>query len=595
MKKISKKVRRYAATHKIISIISLVIIGGIGYFAYGKLFSEAESTKYVLGRVMRRDVVVSVTGTGQISASDQIEVKSKVSGDIVWIGTSEGKDVRNGQAIFRFDTADIEKSISDAEISLKDARLQLEKNIIQAPIDYQKKIRSLADAKEDLSAEYVNTFNTISDAYLKIPAIMTNLENVIYGTDLGGISGQWNVNIYKDLFSNEGNRNTITSFSDIAIKDYNDARTLYDATFSKFKTFTRSSSEEEIESFLNETYDMVDIVSRATKSEKNLIDTVIDIAEQEKKTIDPYVFSAQSELNSNVTTSNGVLTSLLSQKTSLKKIKDSIVDIENEITLLEISNPNGDNPIDLQAQKNDIKKQENDISDLKAQLADYTVYAPFSGTIATVNVKNGDSVSAGTSLATLITKQKIAEISLNEIDAAKVKVGQKATLTFDAADGISTSGEVVLIDTIGTVSQGVVSYTIKIGFNIEDERIKPGMSVNASIVTDIAENVIAVPNNAIKTQGVRSYVEVAESLGKDTASFSHPQQEVELPVPPRIQIIETGLSNDSVTEIKKGLDEGIFVVTRTILPTGENQNRQTSSFLSGVGTPGGSGTRMMVR
>lgn len=581
------------AAHKITSIVLLVAIGGIGYFAYGKLFPETEPTKYVLGRAMRGNVIVSVTGTGQISASDQIEMKPKVSGDIVWIGAAEGRDVTTGQALFRLDSTDIEKNVADAEISLREAQLQLERNVIQAPIDYQKKVRSLTDAKEDLSAEYINAFNAVSDAYLKIPAVMTSLENAIYGTDLGGSSGQWNVNIYKGLFSNEGNRDTVASFSDIAIKDYGDARALYDEAFAKFKTFTRSSSKEEIESFLETTYNMADMVSRATKSEKNLIDTVIDIAGQEKKTLDSYVSSAQSELNSNVTVSNGVLSSLLSQKTSLKKMKDSVVDIGHEIALLEINNPNGDNPIDLQAQKNNLEKQKNDLADLKAELADYTVYAPFSGTVATVNVKNGDSVSAGTSLATLITRQKIAEISLNEIDAAKVKVGQKATLTFDAVDGLSASGEVASVDTLGTVSQGVVSYTVKIGFDVEDERIKPGMSVNASIVTDVSENAIIVPNAAIKTQGNRSYVEIAEASGDNRVAFS--PQGTELPALPRAQIVETGLSNDSVTEIVSGLNEGAFVVTRTILPTGTDSNQQAPSLLSGVGTRGGSGTRTMVR
>ena len=47
-----------------------------------------------------------------------------------------------------------------------------------------------------------------------------------------------------------------------------------------------------------------------------------------------------------------------------------------------------------------------------------------------MNIKDGESVSSGTVVATIIARQRMAEISLNEVDVAKVKVGQKTTLTF---------------------------------------------------------------------------------------------------------------------------------------------------------------------
>src|SRR6185503_5946600 len=109
----------------------------------------------------------------------------------------------------------------------------------------------------------------------------------------------------------------------------------------------------------------------------------------------------------------------------------------------------------------------------------YTVRAPFSGTIAKLSVDKGDQASSGTTVATIISKNQIADLSLNEVDAAKVTVGQKATLTFDAVEDLSIAGAVASVDTLGTVSQGVVSYVVKIQFTTQDERVKPGMSVNA--------------------------------------------------------------------------------------------------------------------
>ena len=63
--------------------------------------------------------------------------------------------------------------------------------------------------------------------------------------------------------------------------------------------------------------------------------------------------------------------------------------------------------------------------------------------VATVPVNVGDTIGTGTTVVTLITNEKIATLSLNEVDAAKVKVGDKVTLTFDAIDGLSLTGIVV--------------------------------------------------------------------------------------------------------------------------------------------------------
>src|SRR3989344_1785815 len=164
-----------------------------------------------------------------------------------------------------------------------------------------------------------------------------------------------------------------------------------------------------------------------------------------------------------------------------------------------------------------------------------------------INFKKGDSVSGGAVAATFITKQRLAEISLNEVDIAKIKVGQKSTLTFDAIPELSISGEVAEIDAIGTVAQGVVSYVVKITFDTDDSRVKPGMSVSAAITTDAKTDVVIVPVSAVKSQGQEQYMEV--KIG-DAA-------------PERVSV-KTGIANDEFIEIISGVKEGDNVVSGTI-------------------------------
>jgi HlyD family secretion protein len=229
----------------------------------------------------------------------------------------------------------------------------------------------------------------------------------------------------------------------------------------------------------------------------------------------------------------------------------------------------------IQTAQNNLTRMKNALSDAEENLADCSISAPFDGVISDVKVKKGDTVSSGTVLATLITKQKIAEITLNEIDAAKVKLGQKATLTFDALPDLTLTGKVTEIDTVGTVSQGVTSYGVKIALDTDDERIKPGMSVTAEIVVEAKPDVLTLPNSAIKTQGNSNYVELIEA-SDTTKNKLKIGSSIVLPKNVQIknQTVEIGISNDTMTEIVSGLKEGDIVISSKISSQTQTQSTQ---------------------
>ena len=189
----------------------------------------------------------------------------------------------------------------------------------------------------------------------------------------------------------------------------------------------------------------------------------------------------------------------------------------------------------------------------------------------------------------MITKQKVADISFNEIDAAKIKVGQKATITFDAISELTLTGKVIEADLVGTVSQGVVTYNIKIGFDTQDDRVKPGMSVSAEIITDVIQDVLVVPNSGVKSQGGAHYVEIFDQKFRDGQN----SQGIVSSTAPKKQSVEIGISDDSFTEIISGLNEGDVVVSRTI--SSNSAQTQTTQQSGGgfriPGLPSGGGTR----
>jgi hypothetical protein len=157
-------------------------------------------------------------------------------------------------------------------------------------------------------------------------------------------------------------------------------------------------------------------------------------------------------------------------------------------------------------------------------------------------------------------------------------------MTFDAVPGLTLTGKVVEIDNIGTVSQGVVTYNVKIAFDTEDPRVKPGMSVNVSIITNIAADVLTVPSTAIQTLGSSSYVlKLAPSQTEAVAG----QAGVTAKVAPTRVTVQTGVSDDTNTQITSGLNVGDSIVVQSITTT--STKSAAASATSALRLGGGAG------
>ena len=381
-------------------------------------------------------------------------------------------------------------------------------------------------------------------------------------------------------------------FLDSAILSYASARVSYDATFEDYKNSSRYADKVVIEGLLQKTYDTTKKVAEAVKNSKNFLDLVTDALSGGTVTVKAPALLATSEtqLQNYTGTTNSNLASLLSIITTIKNDKEAIISADRTIAeKTEALNKllAGTDPLDLQTQELNVQQKENALLDAKQNLRDYYVYAPFDGVVADLGVIKGDSASAGTAVATMITAQKTAEISLNEVDVAKVKVGQKATLTFDAVSDLLMTGQVVQIDSIGAVSQGVVTYNIKIAMDTQDDRIKSGMSVSTNIILDTRIDVLVVPSTAVKSQAGAKYVEVLdESSATSVGSSSQAYYSTALPTKVSVTV---GESSDSETEIISGLSDGDRVIVRTV---SGSQQTTTQTSGSGVRIPGVGGAVM---
>jgi multidrug efflux pump subunit AcrA (membrane-fusion protein) len=309
--------------------------------------------------------------------------KPKASGDVVWVGVKVGDKVYAGQALAQIDNTDAKQAIADAEQSLIQAKLQFQKDSAQAPIDYQKLIEALADAKNEIVSTYNDTYTTLSNTYLDLPAAVTGMQNILYGYDLAQAKSQWNIDVLRNYSNNSDSADSIRNFADVAEKDYKVARGKYDQAILDYKILTRYSDNASLEKLLTSTIDTTTAIAQALQSELNLLAAVADDASIHDRTLSSAVTTMRTNAQSYLRTANSNLTSLLNQQKSLDASKKTIRDDEHNIEIYKIGNVTGDKPISLQSTEYDIADKERKLQQQKDDLSNYVIAAPFAGTLAT--------------------------------------------------------------------------------------------------------------------------------------------------------------------------------------------------------------------
>jgi membrane fusion protein, macrolide-specific efflux system len=215
----------------------------------------------------------------------------------------------------------------------------------------------------------------------------------------------------------------------------------------------------------------------------------------------------------------------------------------------------------------------------KLELASFVSYKP-GAVVDEVAVAVGDRIQAGGKLATLApTNSVVAGADVSQLDVAKLKVGQRVTLTFDALDGADVSGtvdEIAAAPTSSEASAGtstVVEYPVTVRIGKLPTGARVGMSGQASVVTASRRNVVVVPSAAIGGSSSNPTVQILQ----DGATVTRP--------------VVVGLVTTQGSEILTGLRAGEQVVTGvTASDTGTtNQNQQGGGGFPGGGFPGGAG------
>ena len=200
---------------------------------------------------------------------------------------------------------------------------------------------------------------------------------------------------------------------------------------------------------------------------------------------------------------------------------------------------------DLELARLQVEQSRLSLDSARLRLEDATITAPFDGIVVDVVVSEGEFVSPAVPAIELVDVCRFhTDVFIDELDIARVKVGQTVRLELDAFPDEQLIGEVVYVADVGTASQGLVTYKVTVDLGDPDLPIKADMTASVKIVVAEHKDVLVIPGRAVRRDSEGRYVELVEG----TTLKRTP--------------VEVGLSGEENVEVLSGLEEGDEIVVQ---------------------------------
>ena len=206
------------------------------------------------------------------------------------------------------------------------------------------------------------------------------------------------------------------------------------------------------------------------------------------------------------------------------------------------------------------------------------IKSPISGTITQLNMTVGSMVAPQLTVAKVSTLDNL-QISMNvpERYVSKIRLGQKASLNFDAYPGKTFSATVREISPVLDTTSRTMS--VKLSLDSRNTGVKIGMFARVKLITEVIPNAVVVPASVVVSRFGEQFVFVVEPVSTLTAGEGSTGDEnlsasAEVKYAVRKQLVVQGVRVDEKVEITNGLHEGDIVVARgqTLLEDGSRVN-----------------------
>lgn len=509
--------------------------------------SSGTATTYSAAQVGKKDITVKLSGSGTLKPADSYDVTSLAAGEILAADFEEGDTVKKGDVLYQIDTSDAETSIKSAELNLQKSQLS-----------------------------YNNIQKTIANLSVKAPASGTITElNVKVGDTVQTGS---KIGTVRDSSS----MTLCVPFNSADVESFyvgESATVTLDSTFETCSGIISkiSNTEQVLTGNMLVKYVTVEVANPGGITDTtSATASVSDIACNSGAS-----FSYKSAQTITAKTSGTVASVVADEGDAVSKnaviVKLSSDDIDENVASAKLS----------------LEDAQNSLENKQKALEDYTIKSPIAGTIITKTSKVGDkldSTSAKTALCRIYDLSYLTmDLSVDELDISKVSVGQKVSITADAVEGKTFTGEVTKVNISGTTTNGVTAYPVTVKIT-DTEGLLPGMNVTSEIVLESVTNVLAVPVDAISRGNM---ILVCKDPSKLKTSDGTALATDKSGIPEGFEYVKVtlGVNNDEYIEVTNGLSEGDTIAVLHMVDTTSDMYQQMGGGQGGDqgGPPEGGG------
>src|SRR5579859_1250691 len=473
---------------------NLLLLGGAAVIvAAGAVFglpalrqarqAQAASAVPVTAQVTTLTAVSSIDSTGAVEPEQSASLSLKTSGTVATVPVKVGDHVKAGDVLVTLDPASAPTNVIQAQADLSSAKTNLDDLLHPSALTLANAKKAVADdqtALDKAQRTLRNTQNPVGQSLTDtVDSKKLALDTAITNQTLSTVSAAAQALVQA------------TSDTNIAFSRYQNYQAKWDAGDHGDALYRiLQASQSAYQSALDK---KTQLELRINSDQANQADAV--------KTAQKNYDDSVANLNSAIRGPDAI--KLAQAQADEALAQSNLADAQDKLSHLQ----NGAKPEDILAAQVRVQVAQ-------ATLDTLTLRAPFDGDVLAVNYKPGDPASPSQAAITLADRSKLhVSVSVDETAIGAIASGNPVTLTLDALPGVALNGRVYSIEPFGQTVQGLVRYNVRVDLGQTDPRLLLYMTANATIVTHVEQNALAVPLSAIQYDNQGEFVNRVNSAG----------------------------------------------------------------------------------
>ena len=411
-----RSIKKWIKRLILLAVVLAAILFGLKAYIKNQAANSDTESSYSQTQVMRGAMSETVYGTGTTSARNQPNVLAEADGTLTDLRVSVGDEVKAGDILAVLTNDEIDDTITDLEFALWDLDAQITEtragskvSSIEAPVA-GRVVAIYAKAGDDALAVFrrEGTLAVIStDERMKVE--LTSAEGAL------GLALDEKVTVIGEHIYAEGTVVELTRQGTQA---------------------TITVMEDDLP--MNKDYDgdgKADMIMGRTVEVRNADNQIIG-----EGTLEPNKPMAVSAFGGTITYVDAILGSKVGRTERMFRLTDSPLTLTIE---------------ELRLQREASAKE---LEEAKEQRENLIIVAPCDGTVATHDVEEGDEITSGTLIGSILQGEDMnLTIAVDELDVVQVEIGQPVSIAIDALSSLELTGEVYKLAPVGTNSGGVTT------------------------------------------------------------------------------------------------------------------------------------------